>query len=69
MTEFLGLSWHDDQARFYEKSRTKQFYSPTYHEVTRPVYTRSVGRWRACEKYLAPILPALDHYWRKFGYR
>ena len=24
--EFLGLPWQDDQARFYEKSQTKQFY-------------------------------------------
>src|SRR5439155_4546096 len=68
VTEFLGLSWHDDQARFYEKSRTKQFYSPTYQDVTRPVYTRSVGRWHAYEKYLAPILPALEPYCRRFGY-
>jgi len=68
VTEFLALSWHDDQARFYEKSRTKQFYSPTYQDVTRPVYTCAVGRWRAYEKHLAPILPALEPYCRKFGY-
>jgi Tfp pilus assembly protein PilF len=67
-TEFLNLSWHDDQARFYEKSRQKQLYSPTYQDVTRPVYTRSVARWRAYEKHLAPILPALEPYCRTFGY-
>ena len=68
VTEFLGLAWHEDQARFYEKSRTKQLYSPTYQDVTRPVYSRSVARWRAYEKHLAPILPALELYCRKFGY-
>jgi Flp pilus assembly protein TadD len=68
VTEFLGLAWHEDQARFYEKSRTKQLYSPTYQDVTRPVYSRSVARWRAYEKYLAPILPAMEPYCRKFGY-
>ncbi len=62
VTEFLGLSWHEDQARFYEKSQAKQLYSPTYQDVTRPVYARSVGRWRAYEKHLAPILPALQLY-------
>jgi hypothetical protein len=55
------------QARFYEKSRRKQFHSPTYQDVTRPVYARSVGRWRAYEKHLAPVLPALDPYCRRFG--
>jgi tetratricopeptide (TPR) repeat protein len=68
VTEFLGLAWCESQARFYEKSRTKQLYSPTYQDVTRPVYNRSVGRWRAYEKYLAPILPTLEPYCRKFGY-
>jgi hypothetical protein len=68
ITEFLGLAWHEQQARFYEKSRQKQLYSPTYQDVTRPVYSRSVARWRAYEKHLAPIFPALEPYCRKFGY-
>jgi tetratricopeptide (TPR) repeat protein len=66
VTEFLGLNWHEEQKRFYEKR--KQLYSPTYQDVTRPVYSRSVGRWRAYEKHLAPILPALEPYCRKLGY-
>jgi tetratricopeptide (TPR) repeat protein len=68
VTAFLDLTWHDEQARFYEKSRRKQLYSPTYQDVTRPVYSRSVARWRAYEKHLAEILPALEPYCRKFGY-
>jgi hypothetical protein len=68
VTEFLGLTWHEEQSRFYEKSRKKQLYSPTYQDVTRPVYTRSVARWRAYEKHLGPILPALEPYCGKFGY-
>jgi len=68
VTSFLGLTWNDEQSRFYEKSRQKQHYSPTYQDVTRPIYTRSVARWHAYEKHLAPILPALDKYCRIFGY-
>jgi Tfp pilus assembly protein PilF len=68
VTEFLGLSWHEQQARFYEHSGSKQLYSPTYQDVTLPVYSRSVARWRTYEKYLAPILPALEPYVRAFGY-
>ena len=68
VTGFLGLDWHEEQSRFYEKSRQKQLYSPTYQDVTRPVYVSSVGRWRAYEQHLAPILPALDPYCRRLGY-
>jgi tetratricopeptide (TPR) repeat protein len=68
VTEFLGLAWDTSQESFYEKSRQKQLYSPTYQDVTRPVYHSSVGRWRSYEKYLAPVLPALETYCRKLGY-
>ncbi len=68
VTGFLSLTWHEGQVRFHEKSRQKQMYSPTYQDVTRPVYSRSVGRWHAYEKHLAPILPDLEPYCRKFGY-
>lgn len=68
VSEFLGLTWHEDQERFHEKSGRKQLFSPTYQDVTRPVYSRSVARWHSYEKYLAPILPALEPYCRAFGY-
>jgi Tfp pilus assembly protein PilF len=68
VTEFLGLQWQPGQERYYEKSGSKQLYSPTYQDVTRPVYQRSVARWRAYEKHLAPILPALEPFCRAWGY-
>ena len=68
VTEFLGLPWNDAQRRFYEKSRKQLVHCPTYHDVTRPVYTRSVARWRAYEKHLAPVLAILEPYCRAFGY-
>jgi tetratricopeptide (TPR) repeat protein len=69
VTTFLGLIWHEEQVRFYDQSRTKQQYSPTYQDVTRPIYTRSIARWRAYEKHLSPILPKLEKYCREFGYQ
>ena len=68
VTEFLGLAWDPAQARFHEKSSKKRMYSPTYHDATQPVYARSVARWRAYEKHLAPILPVLEPYCRTLGY-
>jgi tetratricopeptide (TPR) repeat protein len=68
VTEFLGLSWHKDQARFYEKSGQKRVFSPTYHDASQPVYKRSVARWTAYEKHLAPVLPILAPYCKALGY-
>ena len=68
VTEFLGLAWDPAQRRFYEKSSKKRMYSPTYHDASQPVYARSIARWRAYEKHLDPILPALEPYCRALGY-
>ncbi|HEY3860929.1 MAG TPA: sulfotransferase [Verrucomicrobiae bacterium] len=68
VTEFLGLAWHEDQARFHEKSGSQQIYSPTYHDASQPVYKRSVARWKVYEKHLAPVQPILEPYCRAFGY-
>jgi tetratricopeptide (TPR) repeat protein len=68
VTEFLGLTWHPDQARFYETARRKVLFAPTYHDVTQPVYNRAVGRWRRYADAVEPLQAALAPYCRAFGY-
>ena len=68
VTEFLGLSWHADQAKHHELSRQKFLFAPTYNDVTKPVHRRSVGRWERYSEALAPIQPLLEPYCRAFGY-
>ena len=67
-TEFLGLTWHPDQVASHEAARRKLVYSPTYGEVAKPVYERSVGRWRNHAASLEPLLPRLADYTKAFGY-
>lgn len=67
-TRFLGLEWHANQGEFHERNREKPIMSNNYQDVTRPVYKRSVGRWQVYEKYLAPALPMLEPYCKRFGY-
>jgi Flp pilus assembly protein TadD len=68
VTEFLGLTWDPAQAKFYEKSRQRKIYAPTYRDASQPVYRRAVARWHCYEKHLAPILPVLEPYCRALGY-
>jgi hypothetical protein len=67
-TEFLQLSWHEDQAKFHESARRKFLFSPTYHDVTRPLQSRSVDRWKNYAEALAPIQDRLAPYCREFGF-
>ena len=68
VTEFLGLTWHPDQGRYYETARRKVLFAPTYHDVTQPVYKRAVGRWERYPEALEPIQSRLAPYCRAFGY-
>jgi hypothetical protein len=68
VTSFLGLSWDEMQARYYEAAQRKFVHAPTYSEVTQPVYSRSVGRWQHYAEALAPLQTSLNPYLQKFGY-
>lgn len=68
VTVFLGLTWHPDQARYYETARKKFLFAPTYHDVTQPVYKRAVGRWERYAEALEPVQAKLAPYCRAFGY-
>jgi len=58
LVEFCGLEWTDRCLAFHETKRVVTTCS--YDQVRRPVYSSSVGRWRNYEKYLDPLLRALE---------
>ena len=68
VTEFLGLTWHPQQAAFHETNRQKFVFSPTYSDVGQPVYQRAVGRWKKYAEALAPIQKRLEPYCQAFKY-
>jgi tetratricopeptide (TPR) repeat protein len=68
VTEFCGLSWHPDQAKYYERARQKVLFAPTFSDVAQPVHQRAVGRWQHYADALAPLQDRLGPYCKTFGY-
>jgi tetratricopeptide (TPR) repeat protein len=66
--EFLGVPWDAKVLGFDEHARQKTVRSPTYADVTQPVYKRAVGRWHNYQKYLEPHLQKLEPFVKAFGY-
>jgi tetratricopeptide (TPR) repeat protein len=66
--EFLGMPWDARVLGFDEHARKKLVRSPTYADVTQPVYKRAKGRWRNYQKYLEPHLEKLEPFVKAFGY-
>lgn len=65
---FLGLGWDPNVLGFDEHARKKLVRSPTYADVTRPVYRHARGRWRNYEKYFEPHLQRLEPFVKALGY-
>jgi hypothetical protein len=68
LTQFMDLDWDAGQAQYHEKARKKFVSAPTYHDVTKPVYTRAIGRWERYAEALAPFQEKLAKYCGAFGY-
>lgn len=66
--DFTGAGWDDEVARYREKAEARTIATPSYRDVTSAVYSRSVARWRAYAKDLAPVLPQLEPFVAAFGY-
>ena len=52
--DFLGLPWDEKVLKFYEHAREKMVRSPTYKDVTQPVYHKSIGRWQHYAEHFEP---------------
>ena len=69
LLDFLGVGWHDS-VREYDKHAMKhsKVNTPSYHQVTQPIYQDAKYRWKRYAKQFEPIMPTLQVYVDYFGY-
>ena len=65
---FLEVGWDEAVLRFHEHARSKPLRSPSYAEVTKPVFKGAIGRWRNYQKYLEPFVEPLGPFLQAYGY-
>ncbi len=59
LIDFLGLPWDDACLEFHNTRRAVR--TASNWQVRQPIYSKSVGRWRAYEKFLDPLKQTLGH--------
>lgn len=69
LCRFLGVAWEDGLQQFATRALDRgRINTPSYAQVSRPIYQEARYRWVRYRKYLAPYLPALRPYIERFGY-
>ena len=67
--DFLGLAW---SAEVLEHTRHAQqqraIKTPSYHQVTQPIYQHAKYRWKRYERELLPVMATLRPFIEHFGY-
>tara|TARA_Y100000590_G_C15719157_1_gene1012915 strand:- start:984 stop:2600 length:1617 start_codon:yes stop_codon:yes gene_type:complete len=67
--KFLELSWSDNLFDFNKTVKNKGLIStPSYDQVNKPIYSRSIGRWKKYEKKISKIIPILKPWIKEFNY-
>jgi len=67
---YLELEWNDNIKNFYltAKNRT-DISTPSYDQITSPIYSRSISRWNNYEKRFQNAKKHLDKWVKKFNYK
>ncbi len=67
--DFLGVDWDDGVRNYVETAyRRGKINTPSYNQVTQPLYTRARGRWERYREHMQPVLPILLPWARRFEY-
>ncbi len=66
---FLELEWEDSMADYMSTAvDRKRIGTPSYHQVSQPIYSRAEGRWRRYRAHMVPVLPTLLKWAEIHGY-
>lgn len=69
LLDFLGVGWDDSVLSHTEHAAKRgTINTPSYHQVTQPIYQHARYRWKRYATQFEPVLPTLQPYIEHFGY-
>ncbi len=66
--DFLDLPWSEEILQYRQKAQQRFIDTPSYQQVTRPLYPDSIGRWRQFSAQMEPLAEQLGPWIKHFGY-
>ncbi|HKX56241.1 MAG TPA: sulfotransferase [Xanthomonadales bacterium] len=68
VVQFLGLSWNEEILHYRQKAQQKIIDTPSYQQVTQPLYREAIGRWRHFPAQVELMQPRLGRWIDHFDY-
>jgi len=69
LLDALGVEWDPAVLQFNEHARQRgHIRTPSYNQVTRPIYREAVYRWHKYREHFSPYMDRLAPYIERFGY-
>jgi tetratricopeptide (TPR) repeat protein len=65
---YLGLEWVEAMGDFAKRTSTRAVLTPSTAQLVRGLSTEGLGHWRRYQSQLAPVLPQLDPWVKRFYY-
>jgi tetratricopeptide (TPR) repeat protein len=68
LLDFLDLEWSDSITNYHEQTRRHDVRTPSYSDISQPIYTRAVDRWENYAGPLSTTRATLKPFIEAFGY-
>ena len=68
LLNFIQVGWHEDVLKYAEHSKKSRINTPSYHQVTQPIYQHAKYRWQRYAKHFESSMPTLQPYVDYFDY-
>ena len=69
LLKFLDLPWSNEVTEFYKTSQKRGIIAtPSYNQVSQPLYSKSIGRWKNYKNELTDSNQYLESWIKKYDY-
>ncbi len=68
LLKFLDMPWDDAVLNYQQRALERGSVTPSYHQVTEPIYRHALNRWHRYRGYLEPYINRLSSHAEYLGY-
>ena len=66
--DLLGVEWNSQVLVFYEQASQRYIGTPSFSDVSKPIYKTALARWRNYDTQIHEVMPILEPFVKEFGY-